>query len=104
MKTNLKLFQRQLSRAVALGTGLALGLTAAAADSTFSDANWMSMGLSPGPNGPVMAAAVDGAGNLYIGGSFTIVGDALADNIAKWDGNRWSAVGSRLNGSYYAVY
>ena len=46
-------------------------------DPTFSDANWVSMGGIPGANGGVNAAVIDGSGNLYIGGSFTIVGGAL---------------------------
>ena len=44
-------------------------------DPTFSDANWISMnGGIPGADGSVYAAVVDGSGNLYIGGSFTVVG------------------------------
>src|SRR5207244_1222128 len=46
-------------------------------DPTFSDANWSSMGF-PGANGEVEAAVVDGSGNLYIGGYFTLVGDVIA--------------------------
>ncbi len=67
-------------------------------DPTFSDANWISMGGIPGANGTVYAAAVDGKGNLYIGGDFTIVGDVIANHIAKWDGNNWSAVGVGIGG------
>ena len=37
-----------------------------AADSTFSDANWSSMGGLPGANGEVRAAVIDGSGNPYI--------------------------------------
>ena len=44
-------------------------------DPTFSDANWISMGGIPGANSQVRAAVVDGSGNLYIGGNFTIVGN-----------------------------
>src|SRR5262249_46189694 len=47
-------------------------------DPTFSDANWVSLGGIRGANRPVNVAAVDGAGYLYIGGSFTEVGDAVA--------------------------
>ena len=42
-------------------------------DPTFSDANWISMGESyPGANGQVYAAVIDGAGNLFIGGVFSL--------------------------------
>lgn len=63
-------------------------------DPTFSDENWISMGGLPGANNWVNAAVADGSGNLYIGGDFTLVGDG----IAKWDGSRWSALGSGMDG------
>jgi hypothetical protein len=72
-------------------------------DPTFSDANWMSMGGIPGVTSYVYAAAVDGSGNLYIGGTFGIAGDVIANCIAKWDGSSWTAVGSRLNATVYAL-
>jgi hypothetical protein len=68
-------------------------------DPTFSDANWISMNPSiPGTDGPVWAALVDGSGDLYIGGSFTVVGGIVANGVAKWDGTNWSALGSGVNG------
>ncbi|MDJ0808126.1 MAG: hypothetical protein QNJ78_14990 [Gammaproteobacteria bacterium] len=33
-------------------------------------------------------------GELYVGGSFTDAGTVVTDNIAKWDGASWSAVGA----------
>ncbi len=72
-------------------------------DPTFSDANWISMGGIPGANGGVSAAVVDGSGNLYIGGSFTVVGDVIANYIAKWNGSSWSPLGSGVNGSVFAL-
>src|SRR6266700_855401 len=66
-------------------------------DPTFSDANWISMGGLPGADGEVVAAVVDGSGNLYIGGFFTLVGDTFANNIAKWNGSSWMALGSWVN-------
>jgi len=39
--------------------------------------------------------------NLYVGGSFTIAGETLINNIAKWDGERWIALGSGITGGYY---
>jgi hypothetical protein len=51
----------------------------------------------PGANGSVSAAVVDASGNLYAAGGFSLVGDTLAHNVAKWDGSHWSALGSGLN-------
>jgi uncharacterized delta-60 repeat protein len=68
-------------------------------DPTFSDADWITFGGARGTNGPVTALAVDGAGNLYIGGSnFQLVGSTVAANIAKWDGTTWTALGSGVSG------
>ena len=69
----------------------------------FSDDNWSSLGGSPGANNQVNASVVDASGNLYIGGSFTGVGETKANYIAKWDGNSWSALGSGLNGQVNAL-
>ncbi len=66
---------------------------------TFSDDNWSSMSGHPGANGPVNATVVDGSGNLYIGGSFTVVGDVPAKGIAKWNGTSWFALGAGLQGN-----
>ena len=51
-----------------------------------------------GWNGNVVyALAVDGAGNLYAGGEFTTAGGVTANNIAKWDGSAWSALGCGMD-------
>jgi hypothetical protein len=47
----------------------------------------------------VGALAVSG-NTLYAGGAFTTAGGTAATNIAQWDGSRWSALGSGLNGGY----
>src|SRR5438876_9781255 len=99
MKSKLKLFQARPLCAVALEIGLSFRLVAA----TFSDANWISMGGIPGANGSVNAAVVDGSGNLYIGGSFTMVGEVFATNIARWNGSSWSALGAGMNGYVEAL-
>jgi hypothetical protein len=73
-------------------------------DPTFSDANWISLNPSiPGANSTVYAAVADSSGNLYIGGSFTFVGDAKVNYIAKWNGTIWSALGSGMNGTVNAL-
>ena len=66
-------------------------------DPTFSDANWTSMGGLLGANERVQAMVVDGSGNLYIGGWVTVVGNVIANSIAKWDGTNWSALGSGMS-------
>lgn len=46
----------------------------------------------PGPNGPVLAIATMGS-DLYVGGQFTQIGNVAANNIARWDGHAWHALG-----------
>ena len=48
------------------------------------------------------AMAVDGSGNVYVGGYFT-TGTVGANNIAKWNGSAWSALGAGINGTVYAL-
>src|SRR5687768_12531419 len=72
-------------------------------NTTFTDTNWTSMGGLPGANHIVAAAVVDGSGNLYIGGAFTIVGKTTASCIAKWDGTNWSALGAGMNNAVSAL-
>jgi hypothetical protein len=40
---------------------------------------------------------------LYAAGSFWTAGDAFAQNIARWDGTKWSALPGTLSGSVYAL-
>lgn len=66
-------------------------------DPTFSDADWISLGGLTGANNSIQAVVYDGAGSLYIGGSFTIVGNAVASRVARWSGSTWSALGTGMN-------
>jgi hypothetical protein len=50
--------------------------------------------------GWVHSLAVDGKGNLYAGGEFSLAGGVSANNIAKWDGTSWSALGSGVGTPY----
>jgi hypothetical protein len=46
----------------------------------------------------------DGSGPaLYVGGSFTEAGGVPANNIARWDGKQWSALGVGTNGAVRAL-
>ena len=56
-----------------------------------------------GVSGEVRAVAVDGAGNLYVGGYFAVAGSVMANNVAKWDGTSWSALGSGTNGGVLGI-
>ncbi|MCH8822292.1 MAG: hypothetical protein IH984_02175 [Planctomycetes bacterium] len=60
--------------------------------------------LGAGTDGSVLIMVVfnDGLGGgpaLYVGGSFESAGETTALNIAKWDGEEWSAVGDGTNGT-----
>lgn len=62
----------------------------------WNGAAWQEVG--GGTNGPVTALALDGSGNLYVGGEFTQVGSALpASHIARWDGASWHTLGDGLD-------
>jgi hypothetical protein len=53
-----------------------------------------------GPNGLVYSLEVfdDGSGPaLFVGGNFSEVAGVSANNIAKWDGEKWSSLSSGLN-------
>jgi hypothetical protein len=73
-------------------------------DPTFSDVDWISMGAGlQGINGDVFALTTDAAGNLYVGGSFTRVGDAPAGGVAMWTGSAWSNLTGGMNGTVKAL-
>ena len=46
--------------------------------------------------GEVRALTFDANGNLYIGGSFNMVGNVMANSMAKWDGAQWRNLGGEL--------
>src|SRR5438874_1968203 len=81
-------------RAFTLAGLVAPGLSQSLPAQSFSDANWTSIGAT----GPVFAAVTDGSGSLYIGGSFTTVGNVFATNVARWNGTSWSSLGSGIRG------
>ena len=81
--------------------------------------NWSALGSNGAGDGSfgagtyISALAVNGT-NVYVGGTFMNVNNkgtvlGAADNVAKWDGSNWSALGSNgagdgsLNGSVYSL-
>jgi len=66
-------------------------------DPTFSDANWTGLGGFSGTDASVQAIVVDDTGNVYIGVSIlSAVGNVPVQQIAMWDGTRWSDLGEGL--------
>ena len=61
------------------------------------DDNWDSRFNLAGVNGEVYAIAVSG-NDVYVGGYFSAAGGVKANNIAKWNGTSWSALGSGVTG------
>src|SRR5689334_18035381 len=48
-----------------------------------------------------LAVFDDGTGPaLYAGGSFKTMGGIVVNNIARWDGGHWSALGAGLDGAF----
>jgi hypothetical protein len=66
------------------------------------DANWDDRFALPGPDHDVFAIAANG-NDVYIGGTFSRIGSVAADQIAKWDGAKWSALGDGLTGVVEAI-
>ncbi len=60
------------------------------------DEGWYPLGT--GVDGVVYAIAVSGT-DIYVGGTFSMAGNVEAKNIAKWDGNTWSALSSGVSRS-----
>ncbi|MBF9141708.1 T9SS type A sorting domain-containing protein [Hymenobacter properus] len=46
-----------------------------------------------GTNG-IVYTVVQAGSNVYIGGTFSSVGNIVANNVARWDGTRWHSLGS----------
>jgi hypothetical protein len=83
------------SGVAAVWVALALASLAAKSQAPCSP-EWVPDEHYPGLNGPAKAMLVwdDGHGPaLYVAGSFTVAGNAVAESIARWGGQTWSALG-----------
>src|SRR5687768_5688053 len=64
---------------------------------------WDTTFTANGADNDVQVAVSDGAGNVYIAGSFNSVNSVPAVRIAKWNGTSWSALGSGIVGSVNSI-
>jgi hypothetical protein len=82
----------------AAGSFLRAGGTMARNVARWNGTAWASLGTGTanGIDLPVHTLAVAGNGDVYVGGYFRTAGGVPALNVAKWDGNRWSALGTGL--------
>jgi|GEM_PF-1507611 len=68
------------------------------------DENWIEgFHLPGGLNDEVDAIAIDGSGNVYIGGFFTTAGGQTVNYIAKWNGSSWLPMGTGMDGPVLAL-
>jgi hypothetical protein len=61
---------------------------------TPGDENWDDRFVPPGTDASILAIALSGNGDLYVGGTFLKAGGVPANRIAKWNGSTWSALGT----------
>jgi hypothetical protein len=68
---------------------------------------WHALGSGLSDSGYGLMAKVDAitflGGYVYVGGSFTNAGAVPTQNIARWNGTTWEAVGSGFNGTVRAL-
>lgn len=60
---------------------------------------WQALGTAAVTGGNIRCAVVGPDRSLYVGGRFASIGGITAYNVAKWDGEQWSALGDGLTDS-----
>jgi hypothetical protein len=71
----------------------------------WNGSQWSPVGLARGGQGMdgIVYALTAGSGSVYAGGSFANAGQAAANEVARWNGSSWTALGSGLRGQYSSV-
>ena len=75
----------------------------------WDDAYWWDGFVPPGVRGggPMTGGDINvmlrSGSQLYVGGDFDTAGDVPASNIARWDGERWHALGEGVDGIVHAL-
>ena len=65
---------------------------------------WNSLGTGPGngvSGGAVYALAINAAGDLYVGGTFSQAGTGAASRVARWNGTNWNTLGTGVSDGAY---
>jgi len=81
------------------------GLVTASNIARFDGTNWHPMGIGVYPSGGTTSvnAIATSNNNVYVGGSFDYAGEALARNIAQWDGTNWYGLALGPGGAVASV-
>jgi trimeric autotransporter adhesin len=67
------------------------------------DSNWDPNVVRLSGSEPRLSEAAVVGSNLYVAGEFTSVNGVSANGIARWDGERWSALGEGIDGYPFAI-
>jgi trimeric autotransporter adhesin len=68
------------------------------------DGAWSSWGNAYRPGGTVYSMERAPNGDIYVGGNFQLAGGIGVNNIARWDGSAWHALGTGVNGDAKALF
>jgi hypothetical protein len=93
---------------IAGGNFLEAGAAPAKSVARWAGGNWSGLGAGVGasdPNDtPTVYALTPMGESLIAGGLFSLAGDSLASKIARWDGARWTRLGSGIGGLIDPLY
>src|SRR5438093_3680349 len=98
----MKISMKTVSAILFMALSVQASSSLAAAGDEFWDNRYAAVGGPGFGQRGVRTILVQGA-NVYVGGGFTQIAGVPANNIAKWDGTNWSALGGGLDGVVSAL-